>query len=58
MPPFELAAAVLLLIEAAPHSQTREQLSGVAHSFIRQIQAGLPKGVELEQVQAGKAVAG
>jgi hypothetical protein len=48
-PPFELAAAVLLLVEAAPQSELAKQLSGVANSFIRQVQAGLPKGVELER---------
>jgi hypothetical protein len=30
MPPFELAAAVLLLVEAAPHSELAKQLSGGA----------------------------
>ena len=49
MPPFELAAAVLLLVEAAPHSELAKELSGVANGFIRQVQAGLPKGVELER---------
>ena len=57
-PPFELAAAVLLLVEAAPHSELAKQLTGVANSFIHQVQAGLPKGVELHRAQAGQTVAG
>jgi len=53
-PPLELATAVLQLVEAiGPTARAPEltnSLREVATSFIRQVQKGLPAGVELRQM--------
>ena len=47
MPPFELAVAVLTLVEEVPSSDLSKELTQVATRFIQQLQKELPKGVEL-----------
>lgn len=56
-PPFELAIAVLQLVNAVPNSELSKELSQVATRFIEQVRKGLPAGTELvsEERAARKA---
>ncbi|HZQ17866.1 MAG TPA: hypothetical protein VFA90_04020 [Terriglobales bacterium] len=46
-PPFELAIAVLQLVDAVPDSELSRELSKVANGFIEQVKRELPSGTEL-----------
>jgi hypothetical protein len=56
-PPFELAIAVLQLVDAIPDSELSRELSKVANKFIEQVRNELPSGTELvaEERAAKKA---
>jgi hypothetical protein len=56
-PPFELAIAVLQLVDAVPDSELSRELSQVANRFIEHVKRGLPPGTELvaEEKAAKKA---
>ncbi|HKW18578.1 MAG TPA: hypothetical protein VJO35_13810 [Terriglobales bacterium] len=56
-PPFELAIAVLQLVDAVPDSALSRELSQVANRFIEQVKKELPPGTELvtEEKAAMKA---
>jgi hypothetical protein len=56
-PPFELAIAVLQLVNALPASDLSRELSTVATRFIQNVQKELPQGVELTQERAGMKAA-
>jgi hypothetical protein len=57
-PPFELAIAVLQLVDAVPDSQLSRELSQVANRFIDQVKKELPAGTELvAQEKAAKKAA-
>ena len=56
-PAFDLAATVLMLVEAVPKSEFSTELAKVATNYINQVKAGLPKGVELTQVKERSAAA-
>jgi hypothetical protein len=55
MPPFELATAVLQLLEvyapAAPSDPYVTQLTDLTHNFIGTVQKSLPPGVQLRSAQ-------
>jgi hypothetical protein len=56
-PQFELATAVLELVNAVPESDLSKELSQVATRFIQQVQKAMPAGTELvsEEISARKA---
>ena len=47
LPPFELAASVLLLVEAVPQSELSSELTQVATRYIQHLATQMPKNVEL-----------
>lgn len=57
-PPFDLALTVQELIKVirplAPNSPVVKQLDEVSSNFIREVQAGLPNGVEFFHGQAAQ----
>lgn len=57
LPPFELAASVLLLVEAVPVSPLAIELTQIATRYIQDLAKGMPKGVELVAGQAEHAAA-
>jgi hypothetical protein len=52
LPPFELAVAVLTLVQEVPSSDLSKELTQVATRYISQLQKDLPKGVELIEAKA------
>jgi hypothetical protein len=56
-PPFELAIAVLQLVEALPASELSKELSAVATRFVQNVQKDLPQGVELTQDRTARKAA-
>lgn len=52
LPPFELAVAVLTLVQEVPSSDLSKELTQVATRYISQLQKELPKGVELVEAKA------
>jgi hypothetical protein len=52
LPPFELAVAVLTLVDTVPASDFSKELTQVATRFIQSVQKDLPKGVELVEAKA------
>jgi hypothetical protein len=57
-PPFELAIAVLQLVNVVPESELSKELSQVATRFIHQVQKQLPQGTEIiAQERAAKKAA-
>lgn len=61
MPPLELAATVLSLVEFAEqfvHDKAlTSELTEVANRYIQKVREGLPEGVEIKRVKATQAAA-
>ena len=55
-PPFELAASVMMLVDAVPHSELSAELSQVAERYIAQVAKGLPEGIELRSNRQARSV--
>lgn len=57
-PPFELALTVLELVKViqplAPNSSVVKELHNVSLKFVREVQAGLPEGVEFTHEHAAQ----
>jgi hypothetical protein len=51
-PELEIAISVLEIVQLAKPSEFTKQLATVSNAFIKQIQSGLPKGVELVPMKA------
>jgi len=51
LPPFELAASVLMLVESVPKSELSTQLTEVATRYINDLQKQLPAGVGISPIK-------